>query len=87
MAKYFQMHSLTSSLPYAERLAFLDLEILELRRFRFNLIYYYNYLMSHVTTFNLATLLLTHLMRILGSADARQSYQPTTINDYFLHKR
>jgi hypothetical protein len=32
------------SLPYSERLAILDLELLELRRFRFDLIYYYKVL-------------------------------------------
>jgi hypothetical protein len=30
-----------STLPYTERLALLDLDLLELRRLRFNLIYYY----------------------------------------------
>jgi hypothetical protein len=40
-----------SSLPYAERLALLDLELLELRRLRFDLIYYYK-VINHLTPFN-----------------------------------
>jgi hypothetical protein len=40
-----------SSLSYAERLAILDLELLELRRLRFDLIYYYK-IMNHLTPFD-----------------------------------
>jgi hypothetical protein len=43
---------LLSSLSYAERyLALLDLELLELRRLRFDLIYYYK-VFKHLTPFN-----------------------------------
>jgi hypothetical protein len=40
-----------SSLPYAERLALLDLELLELRRLRFDLIHYYK-VVNHLTPCN-----------------------------------
>ena len=40
-----------SSLPYSDRLALLDLELLELRRLRFDLIYYYKVL-NYLTPFN-----------------------------------
>jgi hypothetical protein len=40
-----------SSLPYTERLALLDLELLELRRLRFDLIYYYEVL-NNLTPFD-----------------------------------
>jgi ribonuclease P/MRP protein subunit RPP40 len=53
-----------SSLPYAERLALLDLELLELRRLRFDLIYYYK-VMNHLTPFNPSDVLIVY------SPDAR----------------
>lgn len=40
-----------SLLPYSERLALLDLELLELRRIRFDLVYYYKVL-NRLTPFN-----------------------------------
>jgi hypothetical protein len=40
-----------SSLPYSERLASLNLDLLELRRVRFDLVYYYK-VFNHLTPFN-----------------------------------
>jgi hypothetical protein len=53
-----------SSLSYPERLALLDLELLELRRLRFDLIYYYK-VMNHLTPFNPNNVLIVY------SPDAR----------------
>jgi hypothetical protein len=41
-----------SSLPYSEQLALLDLEALELRRLRFDLIYFFK-VFNYITPFNL----------------------------------
>ena len=49
-----------SSLPYSERLALLDLDLLELRRLRFDLIYYYKVL-NHLTPFNPDEVFTTYL--------------------------
>jgi hypothetical protein len=56
-----------SSLSYAERLVLLDLELIELRRLRFDLIYHYK-VTNHSTPFNPSDVLIVY------SPDARSRY-------------
>ena len=73
-----------SSLPYLERLALLDLEPLELRRLRFDLIYYFK-VFNHLTPFDPEDTFLIYTPPVSSRSNSPCLHKPAKASNKLLH--